>query len=285
MKRAFEFLGAETTLLSVSLGVLATAPVQHMLHTIFHWEKLHHKHYSSNAEKLREKRRRKGQACGSISVPPVGLRLAEGKAVDQCLVEGASIVAPESGPEWARRLQPPLYVAAFRTLLTPRNQAGGTCPETVQAMWAVLLPGLAQMWFRVKVTWQSQWPYRLLQLLRAELSFDAKRKVAEEFLAAQSCCLAQGGGISKAAREAALRWSTNQTEQIEFLLGKWTTELLQAWCESISPSIADLECINAKVKRWHTGGRAPKVSTVAAKGLISEAIASFEGVSDTAVST
>ena len=80
------------------------------------------------------------------------------------------------------------------------------------------------------------------------LGDDAKRKVAEEFMAARSCCLAQGGGISKAAREAALRWSTNQSEQIEFLLGKWTTELLQAWCESISPSIADLECIKAAMQ-------------------------------------
>ena len=68
--------------------------------------------------------------------------LAEGKAVDQCLVEGACILAPEFGPEWAQRLLPPLRVLGFRAVLAPRSRAGGKCAETVQAMWAVLFPVL-----------------------------------------------------------------------------------------------------------------------------------------------
>lgn len=153
------------------------------------------------------------------------------------------------GPPYASPLPP--HVDAFRELLVPDAYEK---PLLVLSVWRSLLPGLAQLWYRWKVTWRDLWPLKLLQFLRVDLDHGDKSKVAEDLLDCESCCLGNGGSIAADLKDIALSYPTHD-EQIRFLLCPWSLRLISTWSLALSSSIADLECGNAKIKKTTTSGR------------------------------
>ncbi len=89
-------------------------------------------------------------------------------------------------------------MVAFRHVLTGVGPPTPANKAVVQQVWRALLPGLAQLWFRVADCWQDRWPFKLLQLLREELTQPERNTIATDFLAqAKSCCLDEGGNLAK----------------------------------------------------------------------------------------
>ena len=151
-------------------------------------------------------------------------------------------------------------------------------PAVVMEVWRILLPGAAQMWYRVHVKWRRHWPYKLLQLLVPGLSFDDRAQVARDLLRAMPCCFGQGGSLAQELRSLALDLYDDDAKRVEFILGPWCAHVIKAWASAISISIMDLECNNNRIKSRMPTGRAHNMATLAAKELIASTTENFYSV-------
>ena len=142
--------------------------------------------------------------------------------------------------------------------------------RVILSVWRSLLPGLAQLWYRMKKSWRDFWPYKLLRLL-LDISDAEKEQIALDLIRSRRCCFGQGGTLAQDLYDLAHSYPT-ETEQVAFLLGPWCIRLIHRWAIILSATIQDLECGNAKIKKTHKGGRPQKEATLSAKMLISESL-------------
>ena len=142
-------------------------------------------------------------------------------------------------------------------------------PAAVTCLRQVLLPGLAQMWYRAFYLYTESWPWKLLQLLPCTVS--ARRTtVAQDFLDACPDCLDRG--LSLPLREhlttvhpreqCALVLANNEDETVGAILSQ-----LQSDAEA---SIMDIECRHARNRRAERGGRPPDFASMAARCFLRE---------------
>ena len=169
-----------------------------------------------------------------------------------------------------RTLKP--QIAAFRHISVPNVSEK---PHVVWATWRSLLPGTAQLWYRLKVSWCRHWPHKLLQIVREDLSWIERAKVAVDLLGASPCCLGSGGSMAKDLKLLAERLFHAEEDRVAFLLGSWCRRILTMWAAVLSPSIADLECSNAWLKRAHSSGRPQNLATLAVKKYLKDNITEF----------
>ena len=259
-------------LISTMIGVLVTAPGQRLLARVFAMEAQTHSRFDAkHIQKLHKLRDPDG--LGGAASEPVAISMARGTAVDICILELSQLVDSDDSPG-LRAL-----VRSFRCVFGSPNGNAMAPPPTptllILHLWHAVLPGAAQIWYRVKEYWCCQLPFRLLHLLRADVTVDATRVVAASLLDAHNCCLAAFGGIALRLRGLALAHSDVRAEQINFVLGAYVHKLLWEWAVRLKLTIADLECLNARIKRFRVAGRNEKMGNTAAKGLVAEAQHAF----------
>lgn len=169
----------------------------------------------------------------------------------------------------------PSHLLAFRTLVAPEPSER---PAVVKSTWRALLPGLAQMWYRLVVLWRETWPYKLLLLIDGDTDEDAKTSIALDLLTSLPCCFGQGGSLALDLHELALELNNTESDQVAFILGPWCRKIITAWSRTISVTIHDVECGNAMVKNCMPTGRPHTLASLAAKGLIHDSISEFYAV-------
>lgn len=133
-----------------------------------------------------------GAGAGSSGRRPAGgggapemtfvARLASGEVVSNIIADAASMLGP------AERCEP--HVLAVREIAA----AGLGWHEATRCLRTALLPGLAQLWFRVLWTYTRVWPWKLLQLLPgpSQPPAAARNEVVAEFMRACPQCLDRG---------------------------------------------------------------------------------------------
>jgi hypothetical protein len=164
-----------------------TAPIGHLLSALFKKQAKtrHHDSYT---------RRRYRKFCNADSensnavpndhneFPCFGL-IDGGPSYVSSMIEGSSLCQPET-----RAHSIPDHVQGFRCIF-------GGLPGIHTHLWKSLLPGLAQMWFRIG-HYMSTWPFLLLKLIQTSVSPEEKRNIAQKLLSSNSCCLSSAGGFA-----------------------------------------------------------------------------------------
>jgi hypothetical protein len=102
--------------------------------------------------------------------------------------------------------------------------------------WRMLLPGAAQVWYRLFLYWIVFWPQRLLQLL-LPLPLDELEAIALELLTANFCCI--GYGLAYDIRAIADQFP-DMRDRVRFILGAWVRSVIQRWATQMHITIADL---------------------------------------------
>ena len=121
----------------------------------------------------------------------------------------------------------------------------------IRTVWAPVLAGTAQLWYRLRATWQ-RFPFKLLLLANAATTATQAEDIARELLAAPACCV--DPGLSGPLRDLAVASSTSPAEQIRFLLSDRVLAIVRQWAATASTSIHDIECMNAFTRRLQPGG-------------------------------
>jgi hypothetical protein len=168
----------------------------------------------------------------------------------------------------------PAHIIGFRELYAPDPVEHSSI---VKAMWRSLLPGLAQLWYRFVVLWAKTWPTRLLLFLVEGMAESFYRELALDLLvhSCDDCCFGQGGSIALDLKKLAEQFCDDLEGQINFLRGPWCSKVIWTYAISISITIHDIESGNANIKLGDSGGRPANVGTVAAKGIIRDALSGF----------
>ena len=82
-------------------------------------------------------------------------------------------------------------------------------------------------------------------------------------------------GFSIQFRHLAESSFPQRADCVEFVLSSFGRAVLESWAGSLSASIADLECVNAVIKRFRVSGRPESFSATAAKTMLKEAVVLF----------
>ena len=149
----------------------------------------------------------------------------------RCLSEAASILSAK--PDSA-------VVLAFRSIFA----TGPDCSELVEEVWDVLLPGVAELWFRVVHRFVNQYPTRLLYLIHPDYE-TSRDKIAHDFLTCPACCL--DSGFSRVLRRLCRRRLTQLQDQIAFMRSPWLAAVFEAWPAVFSTAISGIERFHATI--------------------------------------
>ena len=103
--------------------------------------------------------------------------------------------------------------------------------RVILSVWRSLLPGLAQLWYRMKKCWRDFWPYKLLRLL-LNISDAEKETIALDLLRSRKCCFGQGGTLAQDLYDLAHSYPT-EAEQVALLLGPWCIRLIHRWAKTV----------------------------------------------------
>jgi hypothetical protein len=193
-------------------------------------------------------------------VDALGVALARGDKLTLYLRNAASLVLPTSEDT-------PLHIRGFRSMFSGHS-------TLILKTWRVLLPGLAQLWFRLKFMF-TQFPFRLLLLIDDNTSSTDKDRIALELLTAPQCCLDSGFSAQLVAIAQRIA-PHDRVAQQRFIRGSWTFAVLTNFNLSVQGTIIDLECTNAHVRNFQLNGRPPSFSTTSAKCFIHEAECLFK---------
>ena len=104
-----------------------------------------------------------------------------------------------------------------------------------------------------KVGYAVQFPHKLLHWLAPDCTNAERARIADELLDAPDCCLRSHGGFASRIRHLAQSFSPIRARQMAYILGPYIQSLVLQWGQRLSISIADLECFNAKLKRFKAG--------------------------------
>lgn len=235
------------------LVVIGTDPVRHLLCQVF-------RHDATVYPDLQAYADRQGHCCGSPT-PHTNLvqQLVSGELVGTCLKDGCNMLASAAIP---------LHVQAVRD----RAAAAMGLPAAVTCFRQVLLPGLAQLWFRASYVYTETWPWKLLQLLPGTPS--ARRTVvAEDFLSACPDCLDRGLSLPLRTQLSAAHHQLSR-KQFAHLVANVEDETLGLVLRQLQTdaeaSIMDIECRHARNRRAERGGRPPDFASMAARCFLRE---------------
>lgn len=134
------------------------------------------------------------------------------------------------------------YIQLVRELVV-----GAFGPDRAAECWrTAVLPGLAQLWFRVHCVYTRTWPWRLLQLLPAVVPDETQRRtVAEEFLQACPQCLDRGLSLPLRAdlrgRHPGL-CHQDLVESVVSLCDGTLRAILEQLLSDLEVSVVDVEC-------------------------------------------
>ena len=112
------------------------------------------------------------------------------------------------------------------------------------ALWAMA---------HTQVGYAVQFPHKLLHWLAPDCTNAERVRIADELLDAPDCCLRSHGGFASRIRHLAQSFSPIRARQMAYILGPYIQSLVLQWGQRLSISIADLECFNAKLKRFKAG--------------------------------
>ena len=164
--------------------------------------------------------------------------LARGRKIEQILVAACRILHPGATEE---------HVQAFRLMFF----GGPERATRIRTVWAPVLAGTAQLWYRLRATWQ-RFPFKLLLLASAATTATQAEDIARELLAAPACCV--DPGLSGPLRDLAVASSASLAEQIRFLLSDRILAIVRQWATTAPTSIHDIECMRALARRLQPGG-------------------------------
>ena len=261
------------TLGTLLVALVANDPVRHVLHWVF-------QHEASTYPDLRGYSARYSHAPSGTS--PFGrsavCALSCGSVQSQ-LSRGCMLLRPGALALSAHSVALQFACASFR----------GSSEQPGELLRQVLLPGLAQLWFRVDRQFTAVWPFRLLQLLDPQRSHPVQLQLATEWVGSFTRCPhCLDHGFSRPALLYLLGkhvgpdsggdlWPVSP-EQCSYL-AQVVADLrdpefraaLEHLAEDLEVSIVDVECRHARNRRCQRGGRPPNFSSMAAQCLIREA--------------
>jgi len=199
---------------------------------------------------------------------PPAVVLARGHRVERILVAASRVLAPVD-------TEADEHVQAFRLMFCN----GPDRADRIRTVWASLLAGAAQLWYRLWATWQ-RFPYKLLLLASATTAASEAMEIARELLAAPACCV--DPGLSGPLRDLAVASSASSAGQIDFLLSNRVLAIVRQWATTAPTSIHDIECMNAFVRRLQPGGpgRPKDFASAAAHVFLKECAVQFEASTD-----
>ncbi len=190
------------------VGVLVNTPIQRAMFVVL-------KHDGKRDHRVRRHAARmRGLYDGAESdaeggvVDPAAIVLACGSKLADCLQEGASILSEAA----------PAHVVCFRSWFSGE--------AVILQVWRSLLPGMAQLWFRLHTTYVNQFPCRLLRLVLDDGAVPAaeKRQIVTELLAAPDCCL--DTGLSLPLRDISMRCYDDHASRVAFFGSPYVMRLL-----------------------------------------------------------
>ena len=153
------------------------------------------------------------------------------------------------------------------------EESEGDSIAAVRDVWRALLPGAAQLWFRCYYTWLELWPFKLLQLVRDDVSLFHKYDTANALFASEICC--RDGGLTDTIFKLALSHFETREQRVSFVLSQYVISIIRSWAANLIISITEIECFNAQVKHFTVSGRPEDFSMTSAKGLLRNAVAEF----------
>ena len=114
---------------------------------------------------------------------PSSAIFAEGKKIKSYLVNATRLVEE-------RDIDAPPHVQAFRHLFTPGGIDGiEHNAHTVRALWATVLGGTAQFWYRLLVLSSQVLPFLLIRLVIRSTCHEDKVSICTFLVTCCSCCL------------------------------------------------------------------------------------------------
>lgn len=191
---------------------------------------------------------------------PAPLVLARGEYVGRLLCEAATLLH--------RSLDcamPPWLHCAWAV--------ASSCLHGAQVLaHRVLIPGLAQMWYRTQLVYTA-WPWPLLRLVDDTTLPQTRESIALGFLSAPVCCLSPSFCrplrlFLTGSREAVAGYE-KFVDQLAHPTGVLKA-ILQTVVEDYEVTVVDIECRHARHRRSVVGGRPPNFSTVAARCYVRE---------------
>lgn len=277
LKRCFHFMAAPSMLRSCVLATLVGNPIQHALVWVLKMEAKYSPELLAALKRVRRKVR-KNMITPTVTAgnemevsTPLPLQLAGGQIIGRILWQGATVLLPEL-PDSEIPVAPHVAcVAAFRHLFAPSPGSEEFAQLVVQT-WRCLLPGLTQLWFRFFHSWRNRYPQRLLQMLVVD-DDQERQQLACELLELPKCCV--DVGFSAVLRDVAQAEFVDHQDQVRFLCSPYVQAIIKYWSEAASPSIADIECVNASIKRSRCEGRPEHFARSAAKATVREAVFQF----------
>ena len=247
--RSHEFLEAEDTPFSCVLGVLNQAA----MFAIFKLEARRSPDMQSCAREFMDTTSDEGPA------EPAAMMLARGDKIKLLLERAANMVEP-----CADRTEN--HIQAFRSMFCDISTSLGSS-RAVQT-WATVLPGQAQLWYRLFIQWQ-RFPYKLLLRILPSTTPEQANQIVYSLLDSRPCCV--DPGLSGLLLQMAEAHSSTREGRSFFLTSPRVLALIRVWASSISVTVFDIECLNACLRKLQNPGRAADVSTVAAKVFLKEA--------------
>ena len=251
LSKSLHLLGHNDSLCHCTIGVLANEPMMRSLCWVLREDATRRPEISSHASSFAIP----DDDVADGDVACLALKLARGDRVAKYLLVGAALLMPSDDTT-------PLHIRGFRSMFF-----GDT--DLILKLWRVLLPGLAQLWFRLRYVW-TQFPYCLLTLIDDKSTPSHKDFVADKLLSSPSCCL--DAGLSRQLRAVAEHVAPQDVAaQHRFIRGPWVFAVLYNWSLSVQATIIDLECTNAHVRNFQVNGRPPCFSTTSAKAFLHDA--------------
>ncbi len=165
----------------------------------------------------------------------------------------------------------PLHVSHCLSLISRRISWDDPACNPIATLRATLLPGLAQMWYRVLYFYTAVWPWPLLQLLCCSDAAVCAR-IAQAFLDANPCDLDSGLSVPL-RRYLHRRYGSEGSVPVAVvaeLQDELLRTLLQQWRDDMEVSVVDIECRHARHRRGEHGGRPPNFATAAAQCFLRE---------------
>ena len=225
--RPHEFLEAEDTPFSCVLGVLSNECHQAAMFAIFKLEARRSPDMQSCAREFMDTTSDEGPA------EPAAMMLARGDKIKLLLERAANMVEP-----CADRTEN--HIQAFRSMFCDISTSLGSS-RAVQT-WATVLPGQAQLWYRLFIQWQ-RFPYKLLLLILPSTTPEQANQIVYSLLDSRPCCV--DPGLSGLLLQMAEAHSSTREGRAFFLTSPRVLALIRVWASSISVTVFGIKCLNA----------------------------------------